>query len=127
MLRYLALLWDPADATAMTTAGELSHRLLANNDDWQPTLSSGGLSILTARSPFPGYALHKLGDGSAVLGILFDRHDPSRTSARAPSGFFDDDESAKILGTHGRRLVEHYWGRYVAFLSDPGGICKRVL
>jgi asparagine synthase (glutamine-hydrolysing) len=127
MLRYVALVWEPIDAGAPRTAEELSRRLLVNNGRWQSVLAREGLSIYVARSPFACYAPHPLGDCGTVLGVLFDRNTPTRTSARGPSRFFDDEESATIVRSCGRHLVESYWGRYVAFLRDPGGAWKRVL
>src|SRR5262249_14596432 len=83
--------------------------------------------VFLTPSPFACYASHPIGNNGAVLGILFDRNAPDRTSARAPSAFFNDVESAKIVDTGGRRPVESYWGRSIAFLRDPGGSWKKVL
>ena len=127
MLRYMALLWDAANTDAATVATTLSQRLLANGGSWQVVLSKTGLSVLVWSSPFECYAPHSLGDCGVVLGVVFDRSDPGRNSARTPVEFFSEPESAKIARTRGHRLVEHYWGRYVAFLCDPSGAWKRVL
>lgn len=127
MLRYVALLWESSDAGSRSTAEMLSHRLLTDSQGWQSVVSQAGLSILVLRSPFGCYAAHSLGRGGSVLGVVFDRSDPERSSARAPGGFFSDVESERIVRSGGRRLVESYWGRYVAFLCDPSGPEKRVL
>lgn len=127
MLRYVALLWEGTDAGSASTAEVLSQRLVADSQSWQAVVTKAGLSILVLRSPFGCYAAHSLGDGGSVLGVVFDRSNPDRNSARAPLGYFSDAESARIVRSDGRRLVENYWGRYVAFLCDPSGSRKWVL
>ena len=127
MLRYMALLWEATNTGVATTARELSQRLLDDSDDWQTVLSRPGIWILLARSAFECYAAHPLGDRSTVLGVVFDRNDPQRSSARTSSAFFSELESEKIVHSGGRRLIENYWGRYVAFLCEPSGAWKKVL
>lgn len=127
MLRYMALLWDGANLASASTAEVLSQRLLTDGQGWQTAVTQAGLSVLVLRSPFECYAAHSLGNGGSVLGVVFDRSDSERNSARAPLGFFSDAESARIVRSGGRRLVESYWGRYVAFLCDPSGPSKWVL
>ena len=123
----MTLLWEDADTDSAATAHVLTDRLLTDNESWQVVLGKPGLSILVAASPFPCYAAHPLGHCGAVLGVVFDREDPARQSARTPQGFFSDSESARIVRSGGRRLVEKYWGRYVAFLCDPSGAWTKVL
>ena len=36
-------------------------------------------------------------------------------------------ESQRILATHGRHLIDRYWGRYVAFLHDASRDSTRVV
>jgi asparagine synthase (glutamine-hydrolysing) len=127
MLRYMALLWEGADAGAVRTAEVLGSRLLESGDRWQTVFSNEGLSIRVARSPFGCYAAHSMGRLGSALGVVFDRNDPLRSSAQTPSTLFSAAESEKIACSGGRRLVERYWGRYVAFLCDPCGAWKRVL
>lgn len=127
MLRYMGLLWDADDASSAAAAQVLTQRLLANGGTWQPVLSKTGFSILVSRSPFECYSSHPISDCGIVLGVVFDRTDPDRNSARIPSPFFTDAESEKIVLGGGRHLVDNYWGRYIAFFSDPSGTRKKVL
>lgn len=127
MLRYMTLLWEGTDASAVRTAEVLGSRLLENDASWQTVLSNEGLSIRVARSPFGCYAAHSIGTFGSALGVVFDRNDPHRNSAQAPSALFSAAESARIAHSGGRRLVENYWGRYIAFLCDPCGAWKKVL
>jgi len=52
----------------------------------------------------------------AVFGRIFNRDIDSVVSARRVE--FDHIESLKIVQTGGRRLIERYWGRYVALIQD---------
>jgi asparagine synthase (glutamine-hydrolysing) len=123
-VRYVALLWDGSDSGAAQTARVLSQRL--GGPGWQTALSRPGASVLLT-SPFACYAAHALGEWGVVLGVVFDRSDPHRSSARARGDFFAEEESTRIVRTGGRRLVENYWGRYVAFLCEPTGAWKKAL
>ncbi len=127
MLRYMALLWEETDITSSATEGVLRQRLLKGGESWQTVLSKSGLSILVSKTPFECYAAHPLGDLGSVLGVVFDRNNPDRNTARSPSGFFSDQESEQIVHSSGRRLIDNYWGRYVAFLCDPSGSWKKIV
>lgn len=63
-------------------------------------------------------AAYPLSNGTGtVLGTLFRR---SELDGRCwPSVVFDDNETQKVLRSECRYLVDHYWGRYVAFVRDP--------
>src|SRR6185312_15783893 len=111
MLRYMALLWDATDASSTNTAQVMTQRLLTNSGSWHSVLSKTGFSILARQSPFKCYAPHLLGDCGAVLGVVFDRNDATKSSALKPSPFFSDLESEKIVRSGGNHLVENYWGR----------------
>ena len=113
----MAFLWNGSDETSAATAEALSGRLAC----WECVLYKLGISIFISKSPFDCYAAHPLGDDGTVLGVIFDRRNSNRSSG------FSDDESAKIVQSGGRRLVENYWGRYVAFLCDPWGTWKKVV
>ncbi|MGH8139328.1 MAG: asparagine synthase-related protein, partial [Steroidobacteraceae bacterium] len=52
----------------------------------------------------------------AVFGRIFNR-DMQSTAAAVRIGF-DSGESLKIVQTGGRRLIQRYWGRYVALVQD---------
>lgn len=128
MLRYLAFLWDPKNVAAAITAKALRQRLPSDFPNWSLLLTSHGLALFVASSPFDCYAPHLLGkSGGVVLGLLFDRRNPGRTSARYRSPFFDEYSTDEVLQSEGRHLVQDYWGRYVAFLCDAAKPHKRIL
>lgn len=128
MLRYLALLWDHTRVDGNATAALLNQRIPELSGRWRPVLSQPGLKLLVYPGEFGCYAMHPVGNFSAgaVLGVLFRRDDPGISSVGC-SDFFDDSETAQIASSRGRRLVEQYWGRYVAFLYDPVAGVRRVL
>jgi asparagine synthase (glutamine-hydrolysing) len=128
LLRYVGFLWDCTNREASGTAKALESRLAGRSNEWRSVLDDPGLILLTAPSRFACYAPHILNSSAgAVLGVLFDRRDPLRSSTRRARPFFAPTEVEKISRTGGRWLVETYWGRYVAFLSDVSGRCRRVL
>lgn len=82
---------------------------------------------------FVGYAgtrvgsseLHGLGGQGVVLGKLFERPN-NRPSSAAPLTF-DEPRTRRILDSHGRELIDRYWGRYLAFLHDETAHTSWVL
>jgi asparagine synthase (glutamine-hydrolysing) len=60
-----------------------------------------------------------------VLGKLFERSSdgPSTPTPLA----LDEPRTRAIVSTGGRRLIDHYWGRYVAFLHDDSSSTSWVL
>jgi asparagine synthase (glutamine-hydrolysing) len=126
LFRYLALVWHDDDAAARETARRLIDRHLSYSPGWQVALRKKGL--------FVGYAGVRVGSsepyclaggGGVVLGKLFER--PSNSPSIAAPLNLDDSRSRSILESQGRRLVDSYWGRYVAFLHDDGSGTSWVL
>ena len=118
MIRYLALVWDTQNTDSAAAAARLAQRPSENSSDWHRVVDLSGLTVLVHRSPFDHYTSHPLGTSEGVvIGLLFDRHNPSRCSAERATPFLDEIERRSILATDGRHLVERYWGRYVAFLN----------
>lgn len=54
--------------------------------------------------------------GHAIIGEIFDR------GATRPEVTLDETSWLAIANSHGRRLVERYWGNYVAFANGPDGM-----
>jgi len=128
MLRYLAFTWDESSAGAASTATTLAQRLSGVSTRWRTILATDGLRLLICNNSFVHYAFHLLGDSQgAVLGLLFDRANPLRNSAKPGAPFLGESEQHRILATEGRDLVKSYWGRYVAFMRCPGTKRVRVL
>jgi hypothetical protein len=54
--------------------------------------------LFAHRSPFSHYTSHLLGASEgAVIGLVFDKRDPSRSSAKRTLPFFDEVERGRIL------------------------------
>jgi asparagine synthase (glutamine-hydrolysing) len=119
VFRYVAFVWNDADSEAYASAQMMAERLRASSSEWQTVLDTDGLAVLCrdvrATSSRP-YRLH--GDAGVVLGTLFTRGADDASSAPAPAAL-DGGATRAIVTTGGRKLVESYWGRYVAFLRDP--------
>jgi asparagine synthase (glutamine-hydrolysing) len=123
VFKYVAFVWNDADAQARDGARVLGDKLRSASAGWAPVLETRGL-VVFCRDVRPGtsepYRLHD--DAGVVLGKLFARGSDA-VSSTAPNALAED-ESAAIVRSGGRRLVDRYWGRYVAFLRD--GVCDRT-
>src|SRR5262245_38174744 len=109
MFRYVAFVWHQSDPGAAQHSRVLARRL----QDWQCVLRGNRLEVycrdIRPRASEP-YWLH--GETGVVLGKLFGAKNSSASTG------FSESESAKIVGSAGRHLIDHYWGRYVAFLQE---------
>ncbi len=126
MFRYVAFVWDDDDFAARGSAGVLAQRLQASSPDWCLQLEGKGLRVFCAglrAGSSEAYRLHD--DVGVVVGKLFHRS-PSAASKSAPPEL-GEDESRRIVASAGRRLIEHYWGRYTAFIQDEAAGITRVL
>ena len=69
---------------------------------------------------------HDLHDGAGVvLGKLFER--PGNSPSTAAPLTLNESRTRAIMASHGRQLVDRYWGRYVAFLHDDAAKTSWVL
>lgn len=126
MFRYLALVWHDDDAAARETARRFIDRHLSYSSEWQVALRKKGLFVGYAGVRVGSSEPHCLaGGGGVVLGKLFERRGNSQ-SVPAPLDL-DDSRTRPILESHGRKLVDSYWGRYVAFLHDEASGTSWVL
>ena len=117
MFRYLALVWHDDDTAARETARRLIDRHLSYSPGWQVALRKKGLFVGYAGVRVGSSEPHCLAEGGGVvLGKLFER--PSNSASVAAPLDLDESRTRAILESHGRHLVDRYWGRYVAFLHD---------
>lgn len=124
MFRFMAFVWDASDRSHTAAASLLCRRLESASSEWQEVVRRGGLAVYCAGIG-PGtsraYVLHER--AGAILGALFHRGD----AARPVNTALDEAASHTIIATRGRALIESYWGRYVAFLSDSSTNTRWVL
>ena len=126
MYRYTAFSWNAKDPARTAAAQRLTRLLLSSSHDWQGVLDVPGLRVFHA--PHAGGACHAYvlkRDGGVVLGKLFESGLEENSIPSDPS--FDEKESERLIESRGRRLVERYWGHYVAFLRASDGRVRYVL
>ena len=98
--------------------GLLSERLRSGSRAWQCVLERPGLQVFCSDIRPGSSEPYRLTRGAGVvLGKLFVAGGEDGASVSAPLSL-GEDESEKILQSAGRRLIDRYWGRYVAFLHD---------
>jgi len=117
MSQFTALIWDSRNDRATAAAGRFVQKLCASSSEWQPTLNASGLVILH-KGVVPGaWQPHVLQDAvGVVFGKLFSqRYDSDGYSS---IGALNRSESAKIVCSKTRHLVDNYWGRYIAIVRD---------
>ncbi len=126
MLRYFALHWDRANEPAAATANSVVCRIQAQLPDWAISRTAPGLRIFYRQTrPTALTALLLPEDRGVIFGTLFDA--ASDVSSAGPRSAMSAAEGDRILQTGGQSLVDHYWGRYVAFLADSKKDELRIL
>ena len=117
MYRYLALLWNPADERSRHLVRSMAERLDGEPERWSCILEAAGVAIFHAGQNVGASDACLLRHGlGAVLGKVFTRDIDAPEAA--PKVTFDEAESSRIAASGGRRLLERYWGRYVAIVRN---------
>ena len=126
MFRYVGFVWNDADQTARESAQLLMERLQSGSPEWRVGMRQNGLAVFHAGARAGANEACLLQEASGiVLGKLFSRCGAG-TSISAPLSI-GASETARILTSGGRHLVDRYWGRYVAFLRDAASDTSWVL
>lgn len=117
MFRYLALSWNELNGEAAAFARLTGRHLLSGQGGWHCSLDTPGLKVFHVDSRSGSSEVYALSNQrGVVLGKLFNS---DLDKACVPEKLmFDDDHSAAILYSRGRWLIDHRWGRYVAFLKN---------
>lgn len=126
MFRYIAFAWNQDDAAVAENVRRLGAQLQSEASEWHTVLAQKGLVVHCAgmrHRSSEAYLLH--GGAGVVLGKLFQRS-ADGVSSSAPLDL-GESQSGAIAATHGRHLIDRYWGRYVAFLRDGATGPIRVL
>ena len=117
MYRYLALIWNPADEQSRLAVSSLSERLQAPGSPWMAALESPGALVFHAdRAAGSADAVALAHSAGVVLGRIFSRDIESPSAAARVT--FNEAESSQVVASGGRRLVERFWGRYVAVVRN---------
>lgn len=119
MFRYVTVVWNANNPAQLDTARSISGRLIKKNTVWKQVHRSAGLAVFCADIHPGSMDVYPLPcDGGVVLGTLFERCVAPDGETPASYANFSEDEAKRLLDTQGRRLVDAYWGNYVAFLND---------
>jgi asparagine synthase (glutamine-hydrolysing) len=115
--RYLALLWNTADERSHLLVRSLAAQLARGPTKWVPALDAAGVLVFHAdRGSGASDACLLPHLAGVTLGKIFTRDIENPQSAARV--VFDDVESTRIVASGGRRLLERYWGRYVAIVRN---------
>ena len=117
MHRFIALVWNPEDDDAVAEAGEITRRFHAGEDAWATAFATPGLEVLHKDGETGQSRAYQLENNSGViLGILF-RAQPGRSRYDVIAAL-KAREVRQTLETDGQFLIENFWGRYIAFLTN---------
>lgn len=126
MYRYFALVWDADDASASSCAWQLGALLERSQPLWQDSSHYPGLRVWDLNAhPKRNHAHVFPGAAGLALGKLFEKRFEPTTPPRPASP--SEHDVARIIATGGQHLLDHFWGRYVAFIRDPQSNVVRVL
>lgn len=117
MFRYLAFMWNTADADASAAAHSMTSVLRRRPSGWECVYEHIGIEVFcTGMHAQASTACVLQEKGGVVLGTLFDRVQTGELATRRTH--MSVRESRSIRATHGRELIKNYWGRYVAIVRD---------
>ena len=119
MFRYMAFIWNPANQR-QSEAAVLLGRRLQTKAEWAEVADHPGLRVLCA-DPRPGSLQpHPLANrAGVVLGSLFERNRSVEDAMACRKAVLGQRQTASIVNSRGKRLIDDYWGNYVALLHDP--------
>jgi hypothetical protein len=123
MYGYVALHWKAADDVGARAASVIEQRIGSAHESWELVFSDAGLRVFQRGANRGTHGSIGLADSGTVLGTIFRNRSGAQTARKTPA--FSETEMRDIKYTNGKYLVEHYWGRYVAF-SRGTDSCLRV-
>jgi asparagine synthase (glutamine-hydrolysing) len=124
MDRFIAFLWEPDAAGCQQQVERWISVLHASSRLWSVVFDRPGAKVLSLNQRRSGPIAAPWADGAGViLGPLFKRG--AEREGRVDR--IDEKEAARIVATGGARLVENYWGNYLAIWRDTGKSEAHVL
>lgn len=127
MFRFLALFWNPHDPDASTLVAPLRWAWQAHTSRWRAPLVRPGFMVACAGECRDRCCRVLEDDAGVVLGALFDRHGDPDDDSPSRASVLDSRQCTGLLDSHGRQLISHYWGNYVALLQPPQQSLLRVI
>jgi asparagine synthase (glutamine-hydrolysing) len=126
MYSYVAFVRSAIEERANAQARELIHRFKQFHQEWELLDQDNGQSVFHSLPLGRSIETITLPSRSGmVLGTLFPRD--LEVSPRAWRPVIDERCAAEIVRSHGRYLMDRFWGGYVALLAKPGGAVHYVL
>jgi asparagine synthase (glutamine-hydrolysing) len=119
MFRYLACSWTPGNEVQCGIAKRIESAL-RQRGSWRTAFKKDGHSVfMTGHSEGVNEAYVLPNGQGVILGRIFRRG----RAAQAVSGDVElsNFDGQRIVHSSGRALIEHFWGRYVAFLPSATG------
>lgn len=126
MHRYVTLIWQPENLPSGRAAASTASALLEAPDLWTVPYQSDGVLVIHQPPPHRSQHIHVLADKKGVIiGSLFQRTDS--ISKSLPGTCLGTTETDRIVRSHGRHLVDNYWGSYLAVMRDPTSDSTSIL
>jgi asparagine synthase (glutamine-hydrolysing) len=127
MLRYVAFSWNPHSAAQLTVMQALNERLLAAAPLFSAAFKNSHLSVYCTDDSGPLKALSLHEAAGVILGTVFRRGRVDGLPPQPQLALLNPRESCDIAENFGRPLIDRYWGRYVAFISDESRGCTYII
>ncbi|MET0535709.1 MAG: asparagine synthase-related protein, partial [Steroidobacter sp.] len=128
MLRYLGIVWNDANAQQRDTAQLISSRLHKLYPAWRRELNAPGMQVFCTGTTAELARIRRLpGNAGVVIGTVFARNRDILSNEPNAQLDLGTTETASILRSEGRWLIENGWGDYVAFGYNPLDQKKWVL
>jgi len=119
MLRFMGWIWDVREPQQAEFARTLRRTLLTYTN-WQVALDTPGAQFFYTGAQ-PGAKCHELPLGAGiVLGTLFERRTDPTDDSPCRLATIELRDVQTLLDSQGQRLIEGYWGNYLAILCDGG-------
>jgi asparagine synthase (glutamine-hydrolysing) len=126
MYRYVAFVWNPQDATAVSCAERLRRTLQRSPRPWSELFAVSGSSIFTLTPRYPGIKTYKLPNNAGViLGQLF----PTNQELWSPiwEPVFGTTQSKPTCDDFGESILRRFWGGYIGLFRNSTGTRCRVV
>lgn len=117
LYRYLALVWNIESPEGGEYAAQMARHFQEKSPTWSLIFHEPGLMIFHDGERSGAMQTYPLGkSGGVIVGRLFTRARSEGSSGETP--VLPGREAQKIIDSHGKHLLENYWGRYVAFIHQ---------
>lgn len=122
MLRYFALLWDDTDNRPPNSARAVLNALRVSAPTWTGEIQARGLMLLHDAGRSAALRTYRFADDQGIiLGRLFRRTATEELDSSAV--VLAGPEAVRLLNSAGGRLIDDFWGGYVAILRVRGKAC----